>query len=106
MLSPTELAVIASSLASLLALALSIWAKLTARSNEDIRELREHDGDVHARLARIEAALDNVLPAEAVHKIEVDVARMEGAINVIGERLKPVVQVTERLQEWLLDQGK
>lgn len=112
-MSVSEIASMVSSAAAALALLISIWAKLTARANADIREIREQQDKLHVeqddekrRLARIEATLEQMPKAESVHELRVDVARIEGQLGVIGERLKPVAQVTERLQDWLLENKK
>jgi hypothetical protein len=102
-MSATEIAVLVSSGCSLIALMVSIWAKLTARETKDIEQLRSEQDDEKRRLAKIEAMLEAAPKAESVHELRVDVARIEGQLGVIGERLKPVAQVTERLQDWLLE---
>ena len=103
MLSTIELIAAANSLFTGVALLIAIWAKLTARSAKDLDELRREQDEEKKRLASIEAKLEQMPRAESVHELRVDVARIEGALAVIGERLKPVAQVTERLQDWLLE---
>ena len=51
----------------------------------------------------LDATVCIFLLVDMVHELRVDVAKIEGALAVIGERLKPVAQVTERLQDWLLE---
>ncbi len=102
-MTPAEIAVMINSGCSLVALIVAIWAKLTARATSDIADLRKEQAEEERRLAKIEALLEQTPRADMVHELRVDVAKIEGALAVIGERLKPVAQVTERLQDWLLE---
>ncbi len=102
-MSTSEVIALANCVFAGLALAIAIWAKLTARSRKDIDDIRSREDGHETRLARIEASIEQMPRAESVHELRVDVARIEGSLAVIGERLKPVAQVTERLQDWLLE---
>ena len=101
-----EIAVLVNTTCAIVALAVAIWAKLTARSAQDIAELRREQAAEEKRLAAIEAKLEQMPRAENVHDLRLDVSRIEGSLAVISERLRPVAQVTERLQDWLLENKK
>lgn len=105
-LSVSELAALASAVASLVALAVSIWARMTAQSKADIAELRASDDDKEKRVARLEAAIQSLPKGEAVGELRVNVAKIEGQLGVIDERLKPVARMMERMQDWLVENGK
>ena len=41
-----------------------------------------------------------------MHRLELSLARMEGHIDRLDERLKPVAAISERMQELLIEQGR
>ncbi len=62
--------------------------------------------EVADRLTTIEGQLKHLPDAESAHRMEVAIARLEGNLEVMAERLKPVAAISERLQEFLLEQAK
>lgn len=73
-----------------------------------------------SRIERVEAALtllesghqrlrdrvDGLPNADMMHRLELSLARMEGHIDRLDERLKPVAAISERMQELLIEQGR
>lgn len=73
-----------------------------------------------ARFARVEARVDKLerdvqrladhverLPnAEMMHRLELTLARMEGNIDKLDERLRPVAAIAARMQDVLIEQGR
>lgn len=58
------------------------------------------------RISRIEGELKGVPDRESVHKMQLEMERMRGTIEVLNERLVPLAAISGRLQEFLLEQSK
>lgn len=69
--------------------------KLGTRIDELEREVQTH-GD----------KIDQLPNQEMMHRLELSVVRMEGHIDRMDERLKPVAAIAERMQELMLEQAK
>lgn len=57
------------------------------------------------RLQRIEVDLAHLPKNEQTHALELAVERLTGRMEILDERLKPVAAISDRLQEFLLDQA-
>jgi hypothetical protein len=58
------------------------------------------------RISRIEGELKGVPDRESIHKMQLEMERMRGTIEVLNERLVPLAAISGRLQEFLLEQSK
>lgn len=70
---------------------------------KDVR--RELDEFEH-RLMAVEATVQALPSREDIHNLTVSMTRMEGHIDRLDERLKPVSAMMERIQELLIQRGK
>ena len=41
-----------------------------------------------------------------MHELQLSMTRMEGQMNTLDERLKPVAAIAERMQDLLIEQGR
>lgn len=57
------------------------------------------------RIARVEHELNHLPSRETVHRMEISLANLNGEMRALGEQLKPVASISERLQEFLLEQA-
>ena len=55
---------------------------------------------------RLRDRVDGLPNADMMHRLELSLARMEGHIDKLDERLKPVAAISERMQELLIEQGR
>lgn len=62
--------------------------------------------DVEDRIARVEGELKGVPDRESVHRMQLEIERMRGTIEVLNERLIPLASISGRLQDFLLEQAK
>ena len=60
---------------------------------------------VEARLLKIEADIEHMPDRDQTHRLELAVERLTGRMETLDERLKPVAAVSDRLQEFLLEQA-
>lgn len=57
------------------------------------------------RISKIEHELGHLPSRETVHRMELALSDMRGEMRALGEQLKPVAAISDRLQEFLLEQG-
>ena len=77
--------------------------KASRRDTEDLFD-RMHKAE--SKLAAFENELEHLPNKETTHRLETTMARLEGELRVMAESLKPVARISERLQEFLLEQVK
>jgi len=61
---------------------------------------------VESRLLKIESDLTYLPDREQTHRLELAVERLTGRMETLDERLKPVAAISDRLQEFLLEQAR
>ncbi len=120
----------ASFVAIVLSMGSLVWGWLTsggAKALVEARSIRDDLRAIESRLARLENELAHVpkrdevralegrtvrlenellhLPdREQTHRLELSIAELKGHIGGLDERLKPVAAISDRLQEFLLNQ--
>jgi len=57
---------------------------------------------IHDRLVEVEARLDHMPSADAVHKLGVDMARMQGDLHAIAEGSKALIVAVQRIEDYML----
>ncbi|MGL5447455.1 MAG: hypothetical protein ACRDBL_09115 [Rhabdaerophilum sp.] len=61
---------------------------------------------VEDRISRVEGELKGVPDRDSVHKMQIEMVAMRGSIDVLAERLKPVLAITNRMQEAMIEERK
>jgi hypothetical protein len=61
---------------------------------------------IEDRVSRIEGELRHLPDRATVHRMELSLTEMRGDMKALAERLTPVSAISERLQEFLLEQAK
>lgn len=74
---------------------------LTARVEKAEAKLVEYD----RRIQTIEGEMKHLPDREAQHRMELQLAEMNGKFAALEERLRPIAQVSIRLQEFMLEQA-
>lgn len=80
--------------------------KLETKLESAIAERDRKIDDVEDRIARVEGELKGVPDRESVHRMQLEIERMRGTIEVLNERLIPLASISGRLQDFLLEQAK
>lgn len=103
-------------LVGVLGLGSTIWnivSKPGAKAQADVADLAKRVDKVDARvgeaetdIARIQQDIGHLPDAQATHRQELMIAEIKGKMDVLSERLKPVAEISNRLQEFLLEQAK
>ncbi|MEW9304727.1 MULTISPECIES: DUF2730 family protein [Labrys] len=85
-----------------------IYTWVTSRSRASAAEIGKiHDRVdlLEVRLTKIETEMLHLPSASGFHRMELAMTRLQGDMEVLTERLKPIGAVGDRLQEFLLDQA-
>ena len=106
-ISPVVVWVIA--LSQLLTFGLTVWGLISSGSRANARRLDEHAGRLQShgdRLTHLENAQREAPSRNDFHQLDLQMTKLQGTLEVLTERLKPVESISERLQEVLLEQGR
>lgn len=96
-------------LSTLLSFGTTVWNLVNSGSKQNARRIGDLERRVEmqeSRLVRMADKLDLTPDQEMMHRLELSLARMEGNIGRLDERLKPVAAIAERMQEVLIEQGR
>ena len=58
------------------------------------------------RIQLVEGEIRHLPDRDAAHRLEMAVERLNGRIETLDERLKPVASIADRMQELLIEQSK
>lgn len=108
-----------SVLMALLAFGTSVWGIFSAPSRKNSERLAAHEKEIASEIAllkhaaavneaaitRLRDRVDGLPNTEMMHRLELSLARMEGHIDKLDERLRPVAAIAERMQDLLIEQG-
>lgn len=106
-ISPAVVWVIA--LSQLLTFALTIWGLVSSGSRANSKRLDDHADRLQShgdRLSALEIATREMPKRKDFHDLDLRMTKLQGAMEVLTERLKPIEAISERLQEVLLEQGR
>jgi Protein of unknown function (DUF2730) len=98
-----------SLLALLVSFAGTLWAIFSGPARKNADATKAIDARLHVVEAshdRLRDRVDRLPDADQMHRLELTLARMEGHIDRLDERLKPVAAISERMQEILIEQGR
>lgn len=98
-----------SALSLLLNFGISFWTVFSGPSRKNatrIEEINDRLVLLEGGHARLRDRVDGLPNADMMHRLELSLARMEGHIDRLDERLKPVAAISERMQEILIEQGR
>lgn len=84
----------------------NIFSSPAKRAEVRVTELAKHIDGNDLRLQRIEDRIAQIPTVQALHELEMSLQRSMGEIGLLNERLKPVAAIAERMQEWMLENGK
>jgi hypothetical protein len=93
--------------------AIAAIEKLSAACEQDREKRKIADEAVVARFSlleqrvlKTEAAIEHLPDVQASHRLELAIATLNGRIETLDEKLKPVAAIADRMQELLLEQAK
>ncbi len=83
--------------------------KLTAiekRMDERLAKAESKLVEYDRRIQAIEGKIKHLPDRETTHRMELAMSEINGKLNVMAERLKPIEAIGERLQETLMEQAR
>ncbi len=98
-----------AALGTILSVGTALWTIFSGPSKKNASRLEAAEVRLTAlegAHARLRDRVDGLPNAEMMHRLELSLARMEGHIDRLDERLKPVAAISERMQELLIEQGR
>lgn len=106
-ISPAVVWVIA--LSQLLTFGLTVWNLVSSGSRANAKRLDEHGDRLQShgnRLQALEMANQQLPSSKEFHDLDVRMTKLQGALEVLTERLKPVEAIAERLQEAMIIEAR
>ena len=103
-----QLATWLSVAALLISAAGTIYAWLTSGSRanaEQLKNLFERMAMTERRIERLRGDVDHMPDKDMVQRMEVTMTEVRGQISVLNERLMPLAAISERLQDFLIEQA-
>lgn len=85
-----------------------IYTWLTVRSKVNtaqIELLLKRVEDSEKKVAVLEAEMRQLPSATTIHKLELTMERLQGEMEVLSERMKPIGAVGDRIQEFLMSKA-
>lgn len=91
---------------SVIAVGTAILGPRSRASAEAHRGLEVRVASLDTDIAEIRRDIEHLPDVDATHRQELMIAEIKGKMDVLTERLKPVQDISSRLQEFLLEQAK
>lgn len=98
-----------AALSMLISFGTALWNIFSGPSKRNHTKLTDLEARMAAQdieLQRLRDKVEAMPNATMMHRLELALARMEGHIDRLDERLKPVTAIAERMQDLLIEQGK
>lgn len=98
----------AVALSTIINLGTVIWNIFSGPSKRNGAKLDEHAATLRGldgRLSSIEAAHRDMPTRKDFHDLDTRMIKLNGTLDVLTERLKPLEAVTDRAQQWMMEHG-
>jgi septal ring factor EnvC (AmiA/AmiB activator) len=113
---PGTIAQWGSALISLLSLTVAViavisssrkgWEEKIAKVAENLKEHVEQTSGLNDRVTKLERDIEHLPDNAVTHRLELALSELRSDVAVMTERLKPVAAISDRLQEFLLEQAR
>jgi len=78
-------------------------AEVKALKDSEIKPLRDKVERLEDRTSKIEGEMSHLPDKDTSHRMEMAIARLEGQLAVMDERLKPVAAMAARMQDYVME---
>jgi hypothetical protein len=95
--------------APIISLGTLVYAIISARSKataERVADVEERVDKLEDRTTTIETDFRHLPDKDSTNRLEVGLAELKADVRVVAEGLKPVAAISNRLQEFLLEQAR
>lgn len=90
-----------------IATAIYSWVTRDARQAQaEVKALRDKVEVLEDRVSKAEGELSHLPDKDTAHRMEMAIARLEGRLETMDERLKPVAAMATRMQDYLIEAAK
>lgn len=99
----------AAACSTMLTLGITLWNVFSSparRQADRIEAQGKRIEDIDRAVQRLEVEISAMPSTTTMHELEVMLVRVEGRLDTLNERLQPVSSIAERMQEWMLENGK
>jgi hypothetical protein len=99
----------AAACSTLITLGIAVWNIFSSPARKQAERLDvqgKRIEDLDRAVQRIEAQITAMPNTATMHELEVMLVRVEGRLDTLNERLMPVAAIADRMQEWMLENGK
>jgi hypothetical protein len=103
------LALWAAACSTILTLGITVWNIFSSparRSADRIEAQGKRIEDLERGLQRVEDRIAAMPSTTTMHELELMLTRLEGRLDTLNQRLQPVASIADRMQEWMLENGK
>jgi hypothetical protein len=80
----------------------AIYSWVSARNKATTEKVDQ----LERRMTKVEGDIEHLPDKDMSHRMEISIAEMRGEMRVLAEKLNPVAAISDRLQEYLLEQAK
>lgn len=81
-------------------------SKANARIDGAINERNRRIDDIEDRVSRTEGEIKHLPDKDMAHRLEMAVVRLEGKMEAMDERLKPVASMASRMQDMMIEERR
>ncbi|MBT9293318.1 hypothetical protein [Prosthecodimorpha staleyi] len=81
------------------------WEERIKVVAEAAAEATDQAGALADRVTRLERDMEHLPDNETAHRMEMAIVRLEGRLETMDERLKPVASIATRMQEILMEKN-
>ncbi|MDO5704051.1 MAG: DUF2730 family protein [Paracoccus sp. (in: a-proteobacteria)] len=93
----------------ILTFGLTVWNMLASGSRRNAQTLETHGRTLRGleeRMSAVEMAMREIPSRRDFHDLDKQMTELRGAMSVLGERLRPIEAVSDRLQDLLMQEGR
>lgn len=87
---------------SIIALSYNILSGRSKVASEKVAALTSRVDEAEARLTLIEADMKHLPSKDTTHELRIAISELNGQVQLLGERIKPVAAISDRLQEAII----
>jgi prefoldin subunit 5 len=97
---------LASAAVAITALSISIVTAMRADLKKVLKDIDQDVDLLKDRMHTVEEHIRHLPAADTTHRLEKSIVELQGQLAVVSERLRPVAAISDRLQDFLIEQSR